>query len=90
MLWAWSLEFTDQGLKRQSPIFKPSITSFFFLLKEATVFGQVHTMKGASQVVLVLKNPPANAEDSKEWLVRSLGEEDPLEEGMETHSSIHA
>ena len=33
-----------------------------------------------------VKNPPANAGD----LVWSLGWEDPLEEGMATHSSIFA
>ena len=41
-------------------------------------------------MVLVLKNPPATAEDSKEWRVRSLGEEDPLEKETSTHSSILA
>ena len=43
---------------------------------------------GASQVknlVLVVKNPPASTGD-----VRSLGQEDPLEEGMETLSCILA
>ena len=39
----------------------------------------------ASQVVLVVKNPPANAGDI-ETLVWSLGGEDPLEKGMATHS----
>ena len=38
-----------------------------------------------TQVVLVVKNPPANAGD-----IRSLGWEDPLKEGMATHSSILA
>ena len=38
----------------------------------------------ASQVALALKNPLANARDT--W-VQSLGWEDSLEEGMETHSS---
>ena len=38
------------------------------------------------QVVLVVKNPPANEGDI-EMLVQSLGQEDPLEEGMATHSS---
>ena len=33
---------------------------------------------------LVVKNPPASAGT---W-VRSVGQEDPLEEGMATHSSI--
>ena len=37
-----------------------------------------------SQVALVVKNPPANAEI---WV---LGQEDPLKEGMATHSSILA
>ena len=44
-------------------------------------------INGASQVALVVKNPPANARDVRE-LVRSLGWEDPLEEGMATRSSI--
>ena len=37
-------------------------------------------------MALVVKNPPANAEDT----VQSLGQEDPLEEEMATHSSILA
>ena len=37
-----------------------------------------------------VKNPPANAEDSKKTQVPSLGREDPLEEGMAAHSSILA
>ena len=36
------------------------------------------------QVVLVVKNPPANAGDIRDI----LGREDPLEEGLATHSSI--
>ena len=40
-----------------------------------------HYSKWASQVVLVVENPPANA---------SLGREDPLEEGMANHSSTAA
>ena len=44
---------------------------------------------GASQVVLVVKNPPANSEYIRE--VGSVpGWEDPLEEEMATHSSILA
>ena len=43
--------------------------------------------KRASQVALVVKNPPANAGDIRSC-VRSLGWEDPLKEGMATHSSI--
>ena len=44
---------------------------------------------GASQVALVVKNPPANAGDIKTWVL-SLGQEDSLEKGMTTHSSILA
>ena len=42
---------------------------------------------GASQVALVVKNSSANAREIEMW-VQSLGGEDPLEEGMATHSSI--
>ena len=37
----------------------------------------------------MVKNPPANAGDIEMW-VQSLGGEDPLKEGMATHSSILA
>ena len=40
-------------------------------------------------MTLVVKNPPANAGDIRE-IAGSLGLEDPLEEGMATHSSILA
>jgi len=40
-------------------------------------------------VMLVLKNPPANAEDVRDT-VPSWGQEDPQEKGMETHTSILA
>ena len=46
-------------------------------------------MPWASQLVLVVKNSPANAGDIRDrsW---SLGWEDPLEEGMATHPNILA
>ena len=40
-----------------------------------------------SQLLLVVKNPPAYAGDRQETRVQSLGGEDALEEGMATHSS---
>ena len=43
--------------------------------------------KEASRVALVVKNPPANAGDVRVQ-VRSLGQDDPLEEVTATHSSI--
>ena len=42
-----------------------------------------------TDVVLVVKNPPANAGDIETW-VRSLGQVDPLDEGVAIHSSILA
>ena len=45
----------------------------------------------ASQVALVVKNPPANTGgEMEEMQVRSLGQEDLLERGMATHSGILA
>ena len=41
----------------------------------------------ASQVALVVKNLPANSGDFRDE-GSNLGQEDPLEEGMATHSSI--
>ena len=49
----------------------------------------MHKETGASQVVLVVKNPPANAGDIRD--AGSIpGQKDPLEEGMATHFSILA
>ena len=43
----------------------------------------------ASQVAQTVKNVPA-IQERQETQVRSLGQEDPLEKGMATHSSILA
>ena len=43
-------------------------------------------LSGASLVAHMVKNPPA----VQEIRVRSLGQEDPLEKGMATHSNILA
>ena len=45
--------------------------------------------KSASQVVLVVKNLPANAGHTRDT-VQSLGQEDPMEKEMATRSSILA
>ena len=51
--------------------------------KELATSERVHLMtSGAWQVLLMVKNPPAS--------VRSLGREDPLEDGMAIYSSILA
>ena len=46
-----------------------------------------HRARRVSQVALMVKNLPASEEDVRD-MGSSLGQEDPLEEGMETHSSI--
>ena len=43
----------------------------------------------ASLMAQQVKNPPTMQETQETW-VRSLGQEDPLEEEMTTHSSILA
>ena len=45
-------------------------------------------LKRASQVALAVKDLPANAGDVRD--VSSLDQDNPLEEGMATHSSILA
>ena len=40
-------------------------------------------------MTLVVKNPPVNARE-KETQIRALGQEDSMEEGMATHSSVLA
>ena len=47
-------------------------------------------MLRASQVALVADNLPADTGDISETRVPFLGQEEPLEEGMATHSSILA
>ena len=37
----------------------------------------------------MVKNPPTNGGDIRKTCVQSLGQEDPLDEGMATHSNIH-
>ena len=49
---------------------------------------QIRPTERASQVVLVVKNLHTNRRD-KTW-VPSLGQKDPLEEGMASHSSTLA
>ena len=58
----------------------PFSFSLFFFLKALL------TDRGASLVAQMVKNPPAMQET---W-VRSLGRDNPLEEGMAIHSSILA
>ena len=61
----------------------------FFLLQVWILLTRIHGFF-SSQVALVVKNLPANAGDIRDAGNRSLGQEDPLEEGMATHSRIPA
>ena len=51
--------------------------------------GPASLTPGASQVALVVKYLPTNAGDIETWVL-SLGQEDPLEEGMAIHCNILA
>ena len=55
----------------------------------ALIWSEVGRFSGASQVVLMVKNPQL-MQEMQETQVRFLGQEDPLEEGMATHSNFLA
>ena len=81
-------------LKRRAPLAMPdSGSSPAGMLDQKSLSGAV---KLASQVALVVKNPPDDTEDVRDSgliprsQVRSLGRDGPLEEGMAAHSSILA
>ena len=76
------------SVHRQSQGALPALPAALWLLwTEGRAFFLCIQRAWAAQVVLVVKNPPAGAGDVK----RSPGGvEDPLEEGMATHSSILA
>ena len=59
---------------------------FCFLIKEGTQFKKKKKKKRASLLAQVAKNLPAM---QKTW-VQTLGQEDPLEKEMVTHTSILA
>ena len=57
--------------------------------KDKYLTDQIYKELITSQVTLLIKNLPAIAGDIETW-VQLLGQEDPLEDGMATHSSILA
>ena len=65
-----------------------NLTSLFFF-NNIVYISPIYTTFGTSQVVLVVKNLPANAGDLRDT-VWSLGQEDPLEKETATHSSTLA
>ena len=69
-----------QETANHSPYAKSALLSFLFLTK-------IHWHSGASQVVPVVKSPPANAEDVRDTGLIS-GQEDPVKKSIETHSTL--
>ena len=63
------------------------LLSLLFMSISTILFTSTSISVGSSQVVLGVKNL---VQETQETRVRSLGLEDPLEEGMATHSSILA
>ena len=60
-----------------------------YVNKFAYIYTHTHTHTQRLPSSSVVKNPPS-VQELQEMRVRSLGWEDPLEEGMATHSSILA
>ena len=84
--WKWKKRKTrlrNEFLK----LYKDHTLKLFFNLRNVSSNSSIYKrIYGASLVAQVVKNPPA----MQDPLVWSLGWEDPLEEGMATHSSILA
>ena len=94
------MKFTAQtkGEKRHSTWKRRNKTVFIYrqLLREFSVLkrlldliNELARLQGASHEVLIIKNLSANAEDIRD-VGLTLGQEDPLEKEMATHSSILA
>ena len=68
----------------------PSIKKFYISLQVNTYLNKRNycLVRGASQVVQLVKNPPVTAGDTRD--VWSLGGQDPLEQEIATRSSIPA
>ena len=64
-----------------------TISLLYFMLYLIVYLSSHTDDNGASQVAVVVKNLPANAR-GLEMCVPSLGQENPLEEGIVTHSDI--
>ena len=67
----------------------PKLFHQYILLTSLLEYIWNMTISPHPQVAVVVKNLPASAGGIETW-VRSLGEEDPLEESMAVHSSIIA
>ena len=73
----WGTFLLIRGFYSESVIVHSSVSRICVVVERAW----------ASQMALVVKNPPANAGDIETW-DRSLDWEDPLKKGMAAHSSF--
>ena len=76
LIWKFHHQLTETG----------GLTWYFPSFTTACIFVSSHTVLWASLVAQMVKNLPG----MRETWVRSLGQKDPLEKGMATHSSILA
>ena len=81
---AWEIPWTEEPAGLQSMWLQR--VGHNLVTKQTTTKSQ---SRGASQVAQMVKNLPAMQEMQDTW-VQQLGQEDPLEEGMTTQSSILA
>ena len=79
---SWLLHLICRGQNRDSERWRAFPRSYSTVTAET----EMRTPAGASLVPHVVRNPPA----MRETQVQSLGQEDPVEKGMATHSSILA
>ena len=79
---SWLLHLICRGQNRDSERYRTFPRSYNIVTAETEMW----TPAWASLVPQMVKNPPA----MRETQVQSLGQEDPVEKGMATHSSILA
>ena len=97
LIFAWNVPLVSRILLKRSLVFPIPLFSSISLhwsLREVFLFFlailvKTHRTYKASQVALVVKNLPV-LQEMWEMQVRPLGQEDPLKEGMASHSSILA
>ena len=81
--WGWDFQYyVSKSGESEHPCLVPKLRGKAFSLSPLSMI-----LTGTSQVAIVVKNLPAIAGEIQ-MQVHSLSQEDPLEEGMATHSSV--
>ena len=91
--WSFTISENSSTQCLQYPISpRNSLSLYQFLdnFEYPTIFNVPSSMKGSFSDGTLVKYPLDNAEETEEMRVCSLGQEDPLEDGMATHSSFLA